>query len=100
MIFIAIPNLYVRLSNKYVIRATGKKGFYFNEQGKYETDNPILIKVLSQNFEIEDNVVETVEEVKAVEPIEEIKPLRKCKQCGQGFDNQGKLLVHIRQEHK
>jgi hypothetical protein len=49
------PNLYVRISNKYVQRATGKKGFMFDENGIYETDNELLIKLLGQHFEVENN---------------------------------------------
>lgn len=45
------PNLYVRINNNYVKRATGKKGFFFDENGEYETDNELMIKVLSQSFE-------------------------------------------------
>lgn len=51
MKFKSNPNLFVKISNKYVQRVTGKKGFYFDDKGEYETDNELLIKVLSQNFE-------------------------------------------------
>lgn len=56
--FKAEPNLFVRLSNKYVQRATGKKGFYFDDKGEYETENEVLINVLSQNFEIIEKIKE------------------------------------------
>jgi hypothetical protein len=56
MIFKGQPNLFVRISNKYIQRVTGKKGFYFDENGRYETENPLLIKLLSQHYEEENNV--------------------------------------------
>lgn len=78
MIFIGQPNLYVKISNKYVQRATNKKGFYFDSNGEFETDNEILIKVLQQNFE--------TKEVKKY----------KCKQCEYETENKGELLAHYR----
>lgn len=86
MKFKAEPNLFVRISNKYVQRATGKKGFYFDNKGIYETENEILIKVLSQNFEIV-----TGEEPK----IEKVK----CKKCNYETDNKGELMQHYRHIH-
>jgi hypothetical protein len=78
MIFKGEPNLFVRISNKYVQRATGIKGFNFDNNGEYKTDNNILIKLLSQHFET--------------------KGL-KCSKCNQEFENRGLLLAHYR-EHK
>lgn len=54
MIFIGEPNHFVRYSNKTVIRLTGKKGFYFDANGKYETENEIEAKVLKQHFQTEE----------------------------------------------
>ncbi len=75
------PNLYVKLSNKYVQRATALKGFYFDSNGEFETANETLIKVLSQNFEIAEE--ETF----------------KCKKCDYETSNKGELLAHYR-DHK
>lgn len=83
MKFKAQKNLYVKISNKFVQRATGKKGFYFNDKGEFETENAILIKALSQHFE------EVKEEAKVY----------KCKQCDFETENKGLLLAHYR-EHK
>lgn len=80
MKFKAETNYYVRLSNKFVQRSTGLKGFYFDDKGEYETENEVMIKVLSQNFE-------TVEELNA------------CKKCDFTTDNKGLLMAHYRQEH-
>jgi hypothetical protein len=86
MKFKAPPNLqYVKISNKYVQRVTGIKGFYFDDKGEFETDNEVLIKVLSQNFEV-------VEE-------KEVKTF-KCKKCKYETGNKGDLLAHYRSEHK
>lgn len=85
MKFKAEPNLFVKISNKYIQRVTGKKGFYFNDKGEFETDNEVLIKVLSQNFEV-------VEELK-----EENK--KHCKKCDFTCDNQGELMAHYRESH-
>ena len=74
MIFKSDPNLYVRISNKFIQRATGKKGLHFDENGLYITDNEWLIKVLSQNFEtVEMTMLEPVkEEPLPFEDIEEV----------------------------
>ena len=45
------PNLYVKISNKIVQRVTNLKGFTFDNNGEYEAENELLIKVLEQNFE-------------------------------------------------
>lgn len=83
MIFKGEPNHYVRFSNKAVIRMTGKKGFYFDESGRYETMNELLCKVLKQHFEVE----------------EEEKKTKHCKKCDFTCDNQGELLAHYREMH-
>jgi hypothetical protein len=80
------PGLFVKICNKYIQRATMKKGLYFDDKGEYETENPILIKALSQHFEI-------------VEEIKEEKPKMKCKHCEFETDNKGLLMAHYR-EHK
>lgn len=84
MKFKAEPNLYVKISNKYVQRATGLKGFFFDENGEYETDSELLIKVLSQSFEVKE---------------EEIKQF-KCKKCDFVASSKGELLAHHRKSHK
>ena len=82
-----IPNLYVKFTNKYIQRATGKKGMYFDANGEYETDNPVLIKAFTPLFAV-------VKE----EPQEE-KPVLICKKCDFTCDNRGILLAHYRSEH-
>lgn len=91
MKFKAEPNLYVRLSSKIVQRVTGLKGFSFDSNGEYETENPTLIRQLEQNFPV-------VEPEKPVETTSE--PLKKCKKCDFTCDNQGELLAHHRTAHK
>ena len=83
MKFKGSPNLYVKVSNKYIQRVTGKKGFYFNDKGEYETDNEILIKALEQNFE----TVKTEAKVYY------------CTKCDYKTDNKGELLSHYK-SHK
>lgn len=84
MIFIGEPNLYVKISNKTVYRLTGKKGFQFDANGKFETDNEVLIKVLKQHFDTKEG--ETIK-------------VFKCKKCGLVVDNKGALMAHYRSEH-
>lgn len=69
MIFKGQPNMYIRISNKSVIRLTGIRGFYFDENGRYETNNELLIRVLKQHFEEENNVPDdkpTEEQIRAL----------------------------------
>jgi len=87
MKFKAQPGLYVKISNKYLQRATGKKGFYFDSEGIYETDNEVLINALGQSFE-----------VVATEPKEPEK-LYFCKQCDFATGNRGSLLQHYQKIH-
>jgi hypothetical protein len=88
MKFTGEPNLYVRISNKFIHRATGKKGFAFDENGQYETENELLIKVLKQSFPIVE------------EPIEQPKKTFKCKQCDfETTESMGVLLAHYREAH-
>lgn len=95
MIFIGTPNQYVRLSNKAVVRLTGKKGFHFDENGEYTTDNDLLCRVLKQHFEVKETEAEygTAEN----KPIEE--HTYQCKHCNYTTSNKGELLAHYR-EHK
>jgi hypothetical protein len=94
------PNLFVRISNKIVIRNTGKKGFYFDNNGEYETDNPLLARYIKQSFEVvkEDPIPEAAEEIQA----ETIKPVTvfECKKCNYKTSiSMGVLLAHYRKEH-
>ena len=86
MIFKAEPNLFVRLSPPLQRRIRGMKGFYFDENGRYETENQILIKVLSQQFEIENKVTGT-------------EAIRRCKKCDFTCASQGEMLKHYREKH-
>jgi hypothetical protein len=94
MKFKSQPNLFVRISNKYVQRVTGIKGFHFDDKGEYETDNELLIKLLSQNFEI------VQEENKEENSVTGDKPAIICKKCGKDFESKGLYLAHCRKEHK
>ena len=88
MIFKAEPNLFVRLSPPLQRRIRGMKGFYFDENGRYETENPILIKVLSQQFEIDE------EENKG----DSTETIRRCKKCDFTCARQGEMLKHYREK--
>lgn len=85
MIFIGTPNLYIRFANKMLRRATGKNGFMFDENGEFETDHDLLIRVLKQRFQVK-------EETK-------IENKRHCKKCDYTCDNQGQLMKHYREQH-
>lgn len=95
MVFKGEPNQFVRFSNKTVIRVTGKKGFYFDGNGEYETDNDLLIRVLKQHFEARDDKTEN--SVTDDKPTEE--KIYKCKYCAYTTANKGGLLAHYRKEH-
>lgn len=92
MRFKAEPNLYVRFSLPLQRAFNGKKGFYFDSNGIFETDIPVLAKALSRQFEI-DNPDEIENKVESTEAI------RRCKKCDFTCDNQGELLAHYRKNH-
>jgi hypothetical protein len=106
----------------------GMNGFYFGEDGLYETKNEMLIKLLIPLFEVvseEDiqsvfgvrfaepvklTVHEATEAVESVlieevivEPMEEVeavKPtMKKCSKCDFECENQGAMLAHHKKEH-
>ena len=95
MKFKAEPNLYVRINNKYVQRVTGKKGFYFDGEGIYETDTELMIKVLSQNFHVVEEKINIEKSVK----VSQGEKIKHCKKCEFTCANQGELLKHYRTEH-
>lgn len=96
MTFKGQPNLYVKINNKIVQRASGIKGFYFDENGLYSTENELLIKVLGQNFEAVKEEIDTV----IMEPKASVEvSMYKCKHCDYETANKGELLAHYR-EHK
>ncbi len=125
MIFKSDPKRFVNVATKRYKKMLGMNGFYFGEDGLYETKNEMLIKLLAPLFEVVSEediqnvfgvrfaepvklvVSEAVESVESVlitevivEPIEEIKPTMKhCKKCDFVCENQGELLAHYR-EHK
>jgi hypothetical protein len=80
------PNLFVRINIKAHQRMSGRKGFLFDENGFFETENQFLIGLLDRQYE------------RVEEPKEEIK-LKKCKKCDFTCDNQGDLLSHYREIH-
>ena len=92
MRFIAEPNLYVRFSLPLQRALNGKKGFYFDSNGKFETEIPVLVKALSRQFEI-DNPDEIENKVESTETI------RRCKKCDFTCGKQGDLLAHYRKNH-
>jgi len=101
MIFKGEPNLYVRISNKMYQRITGVKGFIFDSNGRYETENANVCKILSQHFEAVEPTKEHIKQ-EIAEPIkEEIKDnVYKCKKCDFETDNKGELMAHYRKNHK
>jgi hypothetical protein len=109
MKFIGTPNLYVHIRNKRIQRLTRKKGLRFDENGFYETDNPILTKALSQHFQkvepAEDPFLKAyytyVKERADAQPAQEEHetPLLKCKHCEFTTDSNGKLMAHYKKEH-
>jgi len=90
MRFKAEPNLYVRFSLP-LQRALGKKGFYFDAEGRFETEIPVLVKALSRQFEIDSDEIEN--------KVDSTDAIRRCKKCDFTCDNQGELLAHYRKNH-
>lgn len=80
MRFKSQPNLFVKISKPIIQRSTGLKGFSFDNNGEYETENEVLIKILKQNFEVAEKY--------------------KCKKCDYETDNKGELLAHYRLHKK
>lgn len=78
--------MFVRVTNKYIQRVTGLKGFKFDEKGEYETDNEVIIKALEPTFE-------------KAKP-EPVYRIYQCKKCDFETDNKGYLMAHYRKEHK
>ena len=91
MRFKAEPNLYVRLSLPLQRALAGKKGFYFDSNGIFETEIPVLVKALSRQFEIDSNEIEN--------KVVSTEAIRRCKKCDFTCDNQGELLAHYRKSH-
>jgi hypothetical protein len=97
MIFLSdTPSLYVKISNKYIQRATGKKGLYFDANSEYETENPVLIKVMSQMFAVKAQVAEVQEIPESIKPPVKI---RRCHKCGFESENYGGMMAHYRLSH-
>ncbi len=96
MIFKSEPGHYVRIANKYVQRATGKKGFYFDANGEYATDNELLIKLLSPHFAVKEEPQEEAEKPGG----DAQAPCFPCPHCSFVAANPGGLTSHIRAKHK
>lgn len=79
MIFYGEPNMLVRISKQ---SPRNLRHFRFDNEGKYETDNPRLIRLLKRRFEYDEE-----------------KPLKQCKKCDFTCDNQGELLQHYKNVH-
>lgn len=94
MVFKGTPNQFVRFSNKTVIRVTGKKGFYFDENREYETNNDLLCRVLKQHFEVKE-----IEEENSAAGDKPTEKEYQCKHCNYTTANKGELLAHYKKEH-
>lgn len=92
MKFFAEPNLYVRFTQRHR-RIFGMRGFSFDENGEYETDKELLIRLLKQRFKYEEPQPEPET---TAEPSETI---RHCKKCDFTCTSQGELMRHYREFH-
>jgi hypothetical protein len=84
------PNLFVRINISAHQRMAGRKGFSFDENGMFETENKFLIMLLDRQYKrakVENNVTDD-------------KPVTICKKCGATFESKGLYLAHCRKEHK
>jgi len=99
MKFIAEPNLYVRFTDRHS-RMFRKKGFYFNEHGEFETENPSLVKLLKLRFKyVEEPKEPAIETENNADNSGETIKLKHCKKCDFTCENMGDLLSHYRKEH-
>lgn len=78
MIFLGEPNLTVRIIKA---RRQEPKVFKFDNEGKFETENPLLINRLKLTFKFE-----------------EIKRIH-CKKCDFECNTKGELTAHCQTEH-
>jgi len=126
MKFFAEPKHFVKINNKYMQRALGIKGLFFDDNGEYVTYNELLINTLKIHFKYEDNnlpieeakepstaqgtantdIVEeqketsTTLEVPNVDIVEETTKEYSCKNCDATFENKGKYLAHLKTHKK
>lgn len=98
MIFYGTPDMLVRLNKAQNRRL---KFFRFDSEGRYQTDNERLIKVLKTKFKHDPVDKESV--INIVKPDEENRTseiiLKHCKKCEFTCENQGDLLAHYRSAH-
>lgn len=109
MKFFSNPNMFVRINNKNLQRIVGLKGFNFDVNGEYETDNKYLIESLKIQFQFEDKKIKADEEIPSNELNEETtkldentteKKMFQCKKCEFESESRGKFLVHTRTHKK
>jgi len=62
------------------------KGFYFDANGEFETENPVLVKVMAQTFKIKED---------APVPVK----TRLCHKCGFEAENHAAMMAHYREKH-
>jgi len=97
MIFLSnIPNLYVKISNKYIRRVTGKKGLYFDANGEYEIpDDHPLVGLMKSSFSYKE--AEKPARLPDGQAGQEYK--LKCSKCDYKTNNHGELMAHHRLQH-
>ena len=85
MKFYAHPNELVkkRVRQKFTGEIIYKPLLRFDENGEYETDDPVLIEKMKRRFKHEDEKDAHI----------------KCKKCGAEFENIGLLMHHHKKEH-
>lgn len=92
--------MFVNITTKHLRKVLRSKGFYFDKNGLFETENPLLIRVMEQNFEVAESPESVLISDVIEEPTEEVKAvLKHCKKCDFECENQGELLAHYKSEH-
>lgn len=88
MKYYGTPNMLVttRKTNKITNASMMVPLFRFNEDGVYETDDPLMIARLNGRFDCIDNSNEVIEK----------KETFTCKYCNEEFESKGKLLAHYK----
>jgi hypothetical protein len=104
MKFYGEPNSLVKINSKTIRRSAKIKGFRFDKNGEYETDNEFMIRAMKRKFKYEevlwgmDNEVPFIKIENNADTGEEIK-LKHCKKCDFTCENMGDLLAHYRTAH-
>lgn len=90
----ATPLMFVRLVKPIPTPNGVIKGFSFNDDGIFETDNETLIQRIGTTFEIVPDMTSKTSVGSLTD-----EPRFQCKKCNYDTDNRGQLMAHYRVSH-